>query len=170
LRQLNKTSKKAPMAQTRESTVRSLIKYAGMPVKEANDFVDALALLSSTQLAFGNSLVGSDTTDKYLTPLVVNTAAGIVQLSTVAPRAGFLYSLEMIHGVPAGNGADVVYTAEINASPTALTATLASTTAQVKTFSDYIAVAQGDLISILVEKAGSIATSPSAVSALVGFA
>jgi hypothetical protein len=76
---------------------------------------------------------------------------------------GTLKNLHVRQNGPAGNGAAIVYTVRVNGVATALSVSIASTTANGQDLVDSVAVVQGDLIDIEVTKAASVATSPSRI-------
>jgi hypothetical protein len=70
-------------------------------------------------------------------------------IEIVAPRAGTLRNLYVLHNNPVGNGGVVIYTVFVNGAPTLLSTPLASNAAGPGSdLVNAIPVAQGDLISM----------------------
>lgn len=78
----------------------------------------------------------------------------------IMPRGGTLQALYILHGQPAGNGNNIVYTVLVNNVPTLLSVTLASTGVSGSDLVHNVPVVQGDKVAIRVTKAAVIAASP----------
>lgn len=115
---------------------------------------------ASAVLIFGNNNFAATITTRFLSPGNKSGTADTAIRSMVAPRAGTLRNLRIIHNVPAGNGNLVVYTVQINAIDTAITASIASTASTASDLVNTATVAAGDLISVKITKALAIGTSP----------
>lgn len=75
----------------------------------------------------------------------------------------------MVHGVPSGNGNNIVYTLRVNGVASSLAVTMASTSGTGSNTSNSVTVAQGDYVDIEVTKAASIGSSPSAIAVSMEF-
>lgn len=120
-------------------------------------------------LSWGNNSIAATTTDKFLDPWYDDAAAPSTRVQWLAPRAGTLANLAILHNVPAGNGEDIVYTLEVNAALTALTATLASTGSEEFDDVNTVAVAKGARLSLIATKALAIGSSPSDIIATCNY-
>jgi hypothetical protein len=108
-------------------------------------------------VTWGNRSLLSTTATRYLTAgCSSKTAPDTDDYAVPAPLAGLIRDLVVEHNTPAGNGNPVVYTVLINGVASALTVSVASTTASGSDFVTTVAVAQGDLISLRATKAASI--------------
>lgn len=116
-------------------------------------------------LLWGNDSVSASTTTRYLTPGYDDVLAPIAVVQIRVPRGGTLRNLRVRHNTPNGNGNVIVYTVRINSVATAVTVSLASTSADGSDVTNTAAVAAGDLVDIEVTKAASVATSPDDVAA-----
>jgi hypothetical protein len=107
-------------------------------------------------LSWGGGSIAASTATRYLSPW---WDTGIAPLSPVqwrSPRTGTVRSLRIRHNTPTGNGNDIVYTLRVNGVATALTVTVASTSADGSDLVNSVAVAPGDLLDIEVTKATTI--------------
>jgi hypothetical protein len=118
-------------------------------------------------LVFGAGQVGSSTTTRYLYPGYDDDLAQTVVVQIVAPYAGTLRDFYVRHNNTDGNGNDIVYTVRVNGVATAVTVTLASTSADGSDLANSVAVAAGDLVDIEVTKAASVGNSPDDVTATI---
>lgn len=121
-------------------------------------------------LLFGAGQIGSSTTDRYLFPAYSDSLAQTSAVQFRAPRAGTLQKLRVRHNITAGNGNNVVYTLRKNGTPTALTATLASTANDASDLVNTVGVAAGDLLDVIATKASTIGASPRDVTASIEYA
>lgn len=116
---------------------------------------------------WGNDLVGSTTTARYLTPgydsVLAPVQDAIVQFRS--NRAGTLQSLRVRQNVPDGNGNPIDYTVRVNGIPTAITASLLSTDTDGADLVNTVVIAAGALIDIEVTKGAAVGTSPHQVIA-----
>ena len=85
------------------------------------------------------------------------------------PMAGTFRSLFVLHNRPFGNGEDIVYTLEVATVPTLLSVALASTGVSGSDLANVVAVAEGDLVGLIVTKALDVATSPQDIFASLVF-
>lgn len=125
---------------------------------------------ATENLIFGAGRVIATTTTRYLFPCYSDSVAQTSAVQFRASRAGTLRNLRVRHNIPAGNGNNIVYTIRKNGVATALTVTLASTTADGSDLVNTVGVAAGDLIDIEVTKAAGVGFSPRDVVATVEFA
>lgn len=107
-------------------------------------------------LTWGGGSVAASTATRYLSPWWDTGIAPLAPVQWRAPRAGTLRSLRVRHNTPTGNGNDVVYTLRVNGVATALTVTVASTSADGSNLVNSVAVVAGDLLDIEVTKATTI--------------
>ncbi len=125
-------------------------------------------------VGWGNQSVGGTTADRFMDPWgAQNQIAGTdgtTNARTVIPRAGTISNFYVRHGNPDGNGNDIVYTVRINGVSTALTVTLASTGSQASDTVNSVAVAAGDNVDVVVEKAANVGNSPDSITAQMEFA
>ncbi len=116
---------------------------------------------------WGNELVGTTATPRYLTPgydsVLAPVTDAIVQFRT--NRAGTLQSLRVRQNVPDGNGNPIDYTVRVNGVPTIITTSLLSTATDGSDLVNTVVVAAGALVDIEVTKGASIGTSPRQVLA-----
>lgn len=122
---------------------------------------------SSTVYNFGNSGVSSTTTARYLTPGFGDTTAQTSPIQFESPIGGTARNLRVRHNALAGNGQNIVYTVRINNVASALVVTLGSTATSGSDLTHTVALSPGDLIDILVTKAGTIVQSPGNVTAVI---
>jgi hypothetical protein len=115
----------------------------------------------AAMLMWGNSSVQSTTVTRYLSPSFESSAAGTVQIQFRIPYACTLKNMYVRHTTGAGNGNTIVYTLAVNGVASTLTASIASTANDANDLVHTVAVAQGDLLSIIVTKALVVGTSPS---------
>jgi len=117
-------------------------------------------------IAFGNEKVGATTTTRYLSPYNDGDVIASTQLVQFqAPQGGTLKRLVVRHGVPAGNGNNIVYTVRINGVATFLAVTLASTSFAAVDATNTVLFAANDLIDVMVTKIANIGASPTNVIA-----
>lgn len=116
-------------------------------------------------LHWGNASVSSTVTARYLTPGYEDDVAPIAAIQYRAPFAAAISDLYIRQNTGAGNGGDIVYTLRVNGSPSALTATVASTANDGNDVTHTATVAVGDLIDIEVTKAVDVAASPTEIVA-----
>lgn len=116
-------------------------------------------------LLLGASTISATTTTRYLVPSGPNVAAPTAAVQFRMPAAGTIRNLRVRINGTAGNGNNVVYTLRVNGVATALTCTIASTTADGSDLTNTVTVAAGDLIDIEVTKAASIGAAISDVIA-----
>jgi hypothetical protein len=119
--------------------------------------------ISRTMIQWGNDSISGTTTTRFMTPGYGDATARTTEIQFKAPKAGTLRNLFVHANVTAGNGNNIVYTVRINGVDSTLTVTLASTSADASDTTHAPTVAQGDLISLKVTKASSVATGPSDV-------
>jgi hypothetical protein len=119
---------------------------------------------------WGNDLVGSSTTPRFLSPGYDDTLATVDVISWIAPRDGELQDLFVLHNAPAGNGNNITYTVRVNGIATALSVTLSSLASSGSNLVATVPVLQGDLIDIRITKAAVIASSPRRVMASLLYA
>lgn len=124
----------------------------------------------SSQLVWGRGSVAATTVTRYLTPGFDDTLAPTSPVACDVVRAGNLRNMRVRHNTPAGNGAAIVYTLRVNGVATALSVSLASTSAAGSDTVNSIAVAAGASIDIEVTKLVSTGASPSDVTVAVEFA
>jgi hypothetical protein len=135
------------------------------------DFQAIRADIDATEnLIFGAGKIGSTTITNYLYPGYTDSIAQSTPVQFRASRAGNMRSLRVRHNTPAGNGNPIVYTLRKNGTPTALTATLASTANDGSDLVNTVGIAAGDLIDVEVTKASSIGASPRDITASIEFA
>jgi hypothetical protein len=128
--------------------------------------IAALAV-SKSVLHWGNDTINSSTTTRYLSPGYSSAAAGTTPIQYRVPVVCTLRNLYVRQNTGAGNGNAIVYTVRKNGVATALTCSLASTANDGNDVAHTVAFAQGDLIDVVITKAASVGTSPSAVVASV---
>lgn len=125
----------------------------------------SMSATSSGILFWGNSSVTGTTSTRYLEPgyggVIAPLVAAIVQIRS--PISGFIRNLFVRQNGPAGNGNSIVYTARVNGVASALSVSIASTTANGSDTTDSVAVVAGDLIDIEVTKALSTGASPARI-------
>jgi len=114
--------------------------------------------------------VAATTTTRFLWPGFVNAQAPTTTIQWRAPRAGTIRNLFLRHGTPAGNGNAIVYTLRVNGVASALTVSLASTSANGSDTVNAVAVAAGDLLDLQVTKAADVVTSPTNIMASLEYA
>lgn len=124
---------------------------------------------STDTLIFGANSVLATTVSRFLYPGYSDDQAQTTTIQIVAPRAGILRNLRVRHNDPAGNGNAIVYTVRVNGTPTSLSASLASTSANGSDTSNTASVVAGDLIDLIVTKAAGVGTSPTDVTAMLEF-
>jgi len=112
-------------------------------------------------LLFGANSVSATTTQRWLFPGFGNSTANPTQVHIPAHRSGILVGMRVIHISPAGNGGDIVYTAEIELAPVGLSVTLPSTSSAGNSPVVSIPVAKDQRIGLTVTKPLSIGSSPS---------
>lgn len=120
-------------------------------------------------VSWGNNAIAATGDTRYLDPWWDDTTATTTRAQWVATRAGIFENLAVIHNQPGGNGANIIYRLEVNAAPTALLVTLASTGSVAMNDVDMVAVAKGDLISMAAVKLVGIGSSPNDILATVNF-
>ncbi len=130
----------------------------------------ALFIRTSDSLLWGDNSVGSTTTTRYLTPGYDDNLAETIATQVRAPRAGTLQNMRVRHNVTNGNGNSIVYTVRVNSVGSALTVSLASTTADGSDLASTVVIAAGDLLDIEVTKAASVGTSPNNIAVTVELA
>lgn len=118
---------------------------------------------------WGANLVLATTVDRFLFPSYNDANAMTTVIRVQLPRAGTLKSVTVSQTLGNGNGSDIVYTVRLDQVATALTVTLASTLSGSVRFAVDVAFAQDQEIDIIVEKAVSIGTSPSDISAVLEY-
>lgn len=135
----------------------------GITLTEQNDGANEnLEIASATAggafIQFGDESVSSTTTTRYLSP-GADTTTGTSRTNFVGvrmPRAGTLQNLYVEHNDPGGNGNAVVYTVEVNATPSTLSVSLPGTSPTGSDLVNSVVVAQGDVVSIEVTKATNV--------------
>ena len=130
--------------------------------EEVNSLVGGVVL-------FGDNGVTATTTTRYLSPGVSGGNALTSAISLVVPRDGTLQNLYIRHNFTNGNGNAIVYTVRINGVGSALTVSLASTTAVGSDLVNTVFVNQGDTVDIEVTKAIVIGNSPGRIVASMEF-
>ncbi len=118
---------------------------------------------------FGANSVTATTVDRFLFPSYSDSQAMNTAIRVQLPRAGTLRSLTVSQTVGAGNGSDIVYTVRLDQVATALAVALASTLSGSVRLAADVAFAQDQEIDLFVEKAVSVGTGPSDVSAIVEY-
>lgn len=122
---------------------------------------------SQLLLGWGAGLLGATTTPRYLYPWYSDRMAEVYESSLVVPRQGVLKNFRVLHGIPAGNGNQIVYTIRVAGGSTALVVNLASTGGFGENTSVLIPVNAGDYVSVMVTKALGIGESPRNISTSV---
>jgi hypothetical protein len=122
--------------------------------------VDVSSLGSKAIISFGTNSVSATITTRYLFPFIADSAAPTSILNMVVPYAGTISKMHVYHNVTAGNGNNIVYTLVKNATPTALTVTIPSTTQTASDLVNSVSVNAGDTLALEVTKALSIGSSP----------
>lgn len=117
-------------------------------------------ILTGSPLLWGNNSVGATVNTRFLEPGFSANIAPTVLTNFLLPFDAVLDDLFILHGVPAGNGNLIVYTLLVEGVPTALTQSLASTSAIGSDAVNSVAVAQGSRIGIEVTKALGVGSSP----------
>lgn len=110
----------------------------------------------SAVLLWGNNSVGSTTTTRYLTPSYEESLSQTIAIQFRVPRAGTFRNMRVRHNDAGGNGNSIVYTLRVNGAASALSVSLASTSADGSDLASTVAVAAGDLVDIEVTKAASV--------------
>lgn len=127
---------------------------------------------STQSFLWGNELVGSSVTPRYLTPgyddVLAPVEDAIVQFRT--NRAGTLQNLRVRQNAPDGNGNPITYTVRVNGVPTLIQATLLSTASDGSDLVNTVLVAPGSLVDVEVTKALTVGSSPRRVTAEVDLA
>jgi hypothetical protein len=136
---------------------------AGFLSASDKTLIDTLAAGGSSQLLWGDDLIGTSTTVRYLTPGYDDGQAGTAPTAVRLARAGTLRSMRIEHNVP-GVGGNVTYTLVINGTPTALTVTLAASGTNASDLANSVVIAAGDVAEVQVTKAGAITASPNNVT------
>lgn len=116
-----------------------------------------------TQLAWGNSSVAATTTTRFLSPYWGDNIAGTTATQIRVSSSGLAQNLRVRHNVAAGNGNAIVYTLRRNGVATAVSVSMASTSADGSDLSNSVSLAAGDLLDIQVSKALSVGTSPTGI-------
>ncbi len=116
-------------------------------------------------IAWGNNSVTSSTTTRFLEPWFDDATAPTSRIQWELPltQPTLLDRLFVVHNSPGGNGSPIVYTLEVNAVPTALSVSVASTSMFGSNLVDAILVDPGStqiLLSLEVTKPVGIGASP----------
>jgi hypothetical protein len=106
----------------------------------------------SAVLTWGDGSVAPSTTTRYLEPGWEAGTAPLAPIQWRSPRAGTLRNMRVRHNSLVGNGNTIVYTLRVNGVATALSVSLASTTADGSDLVNSVTVAAGDLLDIEVTK------------------
>lgn len=126
---------------------------------------------STACLMWGNSGISTTTTTRYLTPGYNNTAALTSAIRFRVPRAGTIRNLR-VHYMTVGAApgpTNITYTLRKNGTNQTLTCTFSVQTADGSDLANSFAVAAGDLLDVVVTKAGAITTSPAGITATVEY-
>jgi len=159
-----------------DKTLQAETNAATLPFLRYNDTskrweisVDGTALvrMGCAVVHWGNSLVSTTTTTRYLTPGYEAAIAPTTVVQWRVPFSGVIKNLRVQHNTPAGNGNVIVYTVRINGVASTLTVSLASTASNGSDTANSAVVAAGDLVDIAITKAAGVATSPGDVMASV---
>jgi hypothetical protein len=124
-------------------------------------FADLSVVIGATGLAiFGADRIGSSPTTRYLYSGYAERLAEISPHFWTAPRSGTLRNLYVRHGVPNGNGNNIVYRVRVNTVATALLLSLASTGSVASNTTNTVALAAGDRVDLQVVKTINVGASP----------
>ena len=107
---------------------------------------------------WGNNGSAATTTTRWMNGGFGDTSARTTEIQFACPFSGILRNMYVHVNGTAGNGNAIVYTLRIAAANTALTVSLASTSADGNDTAHSVAVNKGALLSLQLEKAASIAT------------
>jgi len=118
-------------------------------------------------LLWGNAGIGSSTASRYLTPGWADHIAQITPIQFRAPKAGTIRNLYVRHNAAGVGAANVTYTVRKNGVNQTLAVTMLATASDGNDTANSFTVAAGDLIDVLVTKAGSLTTSPGDITATV---
>lgn len=118
-------------------------------------------LANKSLLVFGNNNISATTVTRYMNPYTVNATASTTIINLVIPFSGTIRNMHVYHNNTAGNGNNIVYTLLKNATSTALTVTIPSTTQTASDTSNSVSISAGDRLALEVTKALGIGSSPS---------
>lgn len=134
---------------------------------DAQSRLDALESGKGFMLQFANNTIQSTTVDRWLLPNNSSRYSGATTtiVEGVMDLDCDVHSMTVLHGDPAGNGEDVVYTLQKNGVDESLSVTIASTGTIESSaiLSTPISYNRGDTYSLKVTKALSIGASPNLI-------
>ena len=119
-------------------------------------------------IAFGNNGIGTNTDTKFLCPWFDDAGAPQARVPWRAPRAGLVANMSVRQN-SVGIGGDIVYALEVNTVATAISITMAASDLQGVDDVNTVAVAMGDLLSVVVTKAVAITDSPNDIIVSANF-
>ena len=118
---------------------------------------------------WGNSSIGTSTTSRYLTPGFTDNMAPTYAIQFRVAKAGTIKNLYVRQNTAGTGAVNVTYTVRKNGTNQALTVTLLATANDANDTTHTFAVAAGDLLDILVAKAGTLGSSPQDITATVEY-
>lgn len=122
----------------------------------------------SATLTWGDGLIGTSITTRFLSPGYDGGAAPTSPIQIKASRSGKLRDFRVFHNTPAGNGNDITYTMRVNSVATPINVTMASTASNGIDILNEVDISAGDSLDIEVVKLVAIGTSPSNVMVSIG--
>ena len=107
------------------------------------------------QLSWGAISLANTTIIRYLTPWAPGLLAPTTPIQFEITRAAVLRNMYVRHNNPGGSGAIITYTLRVNGVATALSVSLASTSATGTDLVSTVAVSAGDTVDIEVTKSAN---------------
>ena len=124
---------------------------------------------ASGMVLWGNSGIGTSTTSRYLSPGYTDAIAPTSSIQMRVPKAGTIKNLYVRQNTAGVGGVNLTYTVRKNGTNQTLAVTLLATANDANDTTHTFSVAAGDLIDIVVTKAGTITTSPADIIASVEY-
>jgi hypothetical protein len=118
----------------------------------------------SAVLLWGDSSVGTSTTQRFLEPGYTANTAPVSPVAIAMPKAGTVRNLRVVHNAAGTGASNITYTVRKNGVATALTAVVANTATSGSDVTHSFTVAAGDTLDVSVDKSASLSTSPSAIT------